>query len=123
MKLDELSNILELEQIAHKYDEKAKRLYISAIPNFTVFLEELDNHYLFLRVWKKWNKDNPLTKQEQKDMNGCKMVKFKVLKKLHQLNEKSANKQMYIEDMPASPESVKLFPVDESKKSILDIDL
>lgn len=125
MNLQEVETLFKREDIniKCKYDDKDKRLYFSGIDNFTIYLQELENKTIFVRVWKAWNKDNPLNKQEQKDMNGCKMVKFKVLKKLHIINNSTAGGQINLEDMPTSPEEVNLSPSTNNGKSILDIDL
>ena len=125
MNLNELEQILKMEElnIKCKFDEKDKRLYFLGVDGFTVYLQELENKNLFLRVWKAWNKDKPLTKQEQKDMNGCKMVKYTVLKKLHSINNNIAGKDLKIEDLPASPEEINLSPSLNNQKSILDLDV
>lgn len=68
MKLEELSNLLSREdlKVKNKYDEKDKRLYLSGIENFTVYLQELENNVIFVRVWKAWNKENPKKKTRAK---------------------------------------------------------
>lgn len=125
MKLEELSTLLNREdlKVKHKYDDKDKRLYLSGIDGFTVYLQELENNIIFVRVWKAWNKDNPKNKQEQKDLNGCKMVKFKVLKLLYKISQNIANNELNLEEMPTSPEEVNLSPTQTNSKSILDLDI
>lgn len=125
MKLEELGNLLSREDIKvkNKYDDKDKRLYLSGIDNFTVYLQELENNILFVRVWKAWNKGNPISKQEQKDLNGCKLVKFKILKLLYKINKNITNNELKLEDMPAGPEEVNLSPTNNNLKSILDLEL
>lgn len=125
MKLEELSNLLNREdlKVKNKYDEKDKRLYLSGIDGFTVYLQEIENNIIFVRVWKAWNKENQKNKQEQKDLNGCKMVKFKILKLLYKLNQNIANNELNLEEMPTSPEEVNLSPTQTNSKSILDLDI
>ena len=125
MNLQEVETLFKREDIniKCKYDDKDKRLYFSGIENFTIYLQELENKTIFVRVWKAWNKDNPLNKQEQKDMNGCKMVKFKILKLLHKINGTLAGGEIKLEELPNSPEDINLNPNDNNLKSILDLDL
>lgn len=125
MNLNELSELLNREdlKVKHKYDEKDKRLYLSGIDGFTVYLQELEEQKIFVRVWKAWNKDNPINKQEKKDLNGCKMVKFKILKLLHKINGTLAGGEIKLEELPNNPEDINLNPNDNNLKSILDLDL
>lgn len=88
-----------------------------------MYLQEIENNIAFVRVWKAWNKENPKNKQEQKDLNGCKMIKFKVLKYLYKINENIANNEIKLEDLPLSPEEINLSPTNNNSKSILDLDL
>ena len=62
----ELNILLNREdlKVKNKYDDKDKRLYLSGIDGFTVYLQEIENSIIFVRVWKAWNKDNPKNKQE-----------------------------------------------------------
>ena len=86
MNLQELSIKFYSLNIQHTYNavKESNKLYL--IDNkYTIILNTNKNNSIFIKVWKKWDMSNPL-EQQQKYINSCRLIKYKILKKLHKIN-------------------------------------
>lgn len=120
--LEKIASFFAREDITilHFLNKEKTRLYINGVADYTIYLEELDSQVIFTRVWREWDEKNPITKQEPKDLNKCKAIKWKILKLLHSINNKVLHGAIYLEEMPEKMEDVKLDPNEKKGISILD---
>ena len=99
--LHELSKALSREQIVHKLNDEKTKLFLKD-DKFNVTLV-VDDDGVFMRVYEK-GKD----RDEQND-DLRKMKKFRLLRKLHELNDAQLDSTMKIEQVPNDPEEIILF--------------
>jgi hypothetical protein len=120
MNLQELSIKLYTLNIKHTYkaDKEIDKLYLND-EKYTIILNTNKDNSIFLKVWKKWNTETPIEKQEQKHINACRLVKYHLLKKLHTINKTDCNNQLILEPIPTSAEETNLYK-NENDKNLLD---
>lgn len=107
MNLEELSKLLTKEDIDHTFKHNTDRLYLIHHA-YTVYLIQQKDYKLNLKVYKKWNKDQPITTQSEEDKEDCRLVKWCALRKLYKLNE-TVNNLFDFEELADSPVDTKLF--------------
>lgn len=118
MNLSELSTVLNTIKISHSYNElkEQNKLYLEH-NKFTIILNQNENKSIILKVWKKWNNENPIKKQTEKDIQDCKLIKYIVLKKLIKINIEHCNNELLLEELPEGPQDTVF---NKQIKSILD---
>ncbi|MEX3628402.1 MAG: hypothetical protein VB138_01870 [Burkholderia sp.] len=108
MEIERLSQELSNAQIKHGFNEDKNRIYFrDKWDKFTSFVEELPDHSLYVRVSLKKIEGE---KQSTKELNLCRMWKYRILKKLHMHMNEELQLGFNLEPLPSSPETMKLYP-------------
>jgi len=107
--LHELSTLLSSLQIMHILNEDKTKLYFSD-PKFSSYLVK-HNEILFLKVFQKG-----ATTQTGKTLELCRMMKYRLLKKLHEINKVEAGSVFALEPLPENPQDLKLWQEEKQFK-------
>lgn len=99
--LHEFSKILSRLQIQHILSSENNKIYFTD-SKYSVMLT-LDDDELFLRVFQK--KED----EAKQNLELCRAVKFKLLKKLHEINKVEADGEFRLEVLPEDPQKLKLW--------------
>lgn len=107
--LHELSSLLSSLQIMHILNEDKTKLYFSD-NKFSIYLVKNENQ-LFLKVFQKNNNT-----EKKNNLELCRLVKFRLLRKLTEINKIEANSTFSLEELPENPEKIRLWQDEKSFK-------